>query len=117
MTEMEGGKWINLQLGELMGTVQKLINVVQGLEYLSVDETIELAFQNYQICDALDKSLMHIFTISSMMETQVQVWLQDQDPEKAKKYKERIIEYHKERQKVEDIVEHYNKLTKEGINE
>ena len=117
MTEMEGGKWVNLQLDELMVTVQNLINVVQGQEHLSVDETIELAFTNYQICDALDKALLHIFTISSMMEAQVQVWLEKQDTEKAKEYRERIIEYHKEQQKVEDIVEHYNKLTKEGINE
>ena len=51
------------------------------------------------------------------MEAQVQVWLEKQDTEKAKEYRERIIEYHKEQQKVEDIVEHYNKLTKEGINE
>ena len=117
MTEMEGGKWINLQLDELMSTVHKLLDVLQGREHLSIDETIDLAFQNYQICDALDKALMHIFTCSSMIETQVQVWLEGQDSEKAKEYKERIIEYHKEQQKVEDIVSYYNQLDKEGINE
>jgi len=108
MSKVDGGQWISLQMNELMKTTHQLTDVVTDRSELNIDEILELSFRNYLICDALDRALMHIFSVSTLVEKQVTAWLKKNYPDYFNKYEQRIKEYTGNKETVEQIVDHYN---------
>ena len=108
MSKVDGGQWISLQMNELMKTTHQLTDVVSDRSELNIDEILELSFRNYLICDALDHALMHIFSVSTLIEKQVTAWLKKNYPDYFNKYEQRIKEYTGNKETVEQIMDHYN---------
>ena len=110
MSKVDGGQWITLAMEDLMLTTHQILDVISGKSTIDIDEAVDLGFRNYMICDALDNALMHLFTTSTAMEEKMQIWLKQQDPEKAEEYESRIKEYHRTQKQVETFKDFYDEI-------
>ena len=120
MTEQSASKWITLQLDELTNTVQTFMDVVEDRSGKTPDEVVDIAIRNYMICHALDQTLQHIFTLSTVIEEKVDRWLESRHPELQKEYKQRIRDYHDSKTKVQEFINQYQQSefnNEENINE